>query len=302
MTKINSILGRNQQRNGRIHWHKTLAAVCAAVLLLAGITCAASEPIRTRLANAFLGRQEQLVMADFDADHDENKVILRIPGYLPDGFRLTQRLDGEQSISLNYEDGSRNAIYFSRSEYSDDGRAEMGWKEDAYTTEEITFCGLAGIFLKPVTGDVRPAVTFTDGNCLYIVETTLGRKELLKIAEGLAVEKVMVLKSPAWLPAGYTERSRTEFLTWNTEISYQNAAGKNVYFRRESLNTPAVRINDAVYFDTAPILVCGREGFLLSRRDGDSELRIRWSDDDFRYTVFGRISGQELLNIAENVK
>lgn len=302
MAKISDNFRQNQRQNGHAHWIRTLAASCAAVVLLTGITCAASEPIRTRIANMFLGRYEQLVTADFDAAEDDNKVVLRIPGYLPDGFKLKEKLEKADALTMHYANDAGEAVYFDRCEYTDTRKPELLWTKDAYTEEEITISGLKGIFLKPVSEDIYPAVVFTDGGCWYLIQTTLGEDQLLEIAEGLAVEKVMLLKSPAWLPAGYTERDRTQSRTWDLWISYKNAAGNSIYFRRESLSTPAVQINDTMHYDSTPVTVSGRQGVILSRRDGDSELRIRWTDDDFRYTVSGRISEADLMEIAEKVK
>ena len=300
--RINANFSGNQRRNGHAHWIRTLAASCAAVLLLTGITCAASEPIRRRIANVFLGRYEQLVTADFDAAEDDNKVVMRIPGYLPDGFELTMKLEEEESLTLHYADDTGEKVYFSRSEYSDTGKPEILWTKDAYTEEEITICGREGIFLDPLSEDKHSAVVFADGGFLYVIETTLGEDQLLEIAAGLSVEKVFLLKTPSWLPAEYTEHDRTQSRTWDLWISYKNASGSSLYFMRESLSTPAVQINDTAYYYSTPVTVGDRPGVLLSRRDGDSELRIRWTDDDFRYTITGRISEADLMEIAEKVK
>ena len=66
MAKINGILSAASYKQRRVPVSRRIAAVCAAVMLMAGVTCAAVEPIRERIANAFLRQDTGMVLVDFD--------------------------------------------------------------------------------------------------------------------------------------------------------------------------------------------------------------------------------------------
>lgn len=280
---------------------RRLAAACFAAVLLAGVTCTAVEPIRERIANAFLGQRDELVSADFDDTGDGEKIVLMKPGYVPEGFALTEQKAEYCSLSMVYEDGEGGAVYFSRQEYTDDDKGEILWSEDAYIAEETVIGGNSCILLRPARDGVRPSVTWTDDGYLYVIETTLSEEELIRIAEGMTMERVIGLTEPAWLPAGYQQIEVYKFRTNYVQIQYENAGGRHISFRREPLYSPGERSYDSRY-TRETVTVNGRDAVLLRQSGYEEYITVIWEDANFRYNLSGWVSEEDLTRIAESVK
>ncbi|MBQ8332592.1 MAG: DUF4367 domain-containing protein [Clostridia bacterium] len=300
MNRIHHIMEEKQPgRSGKLG--QRLAVACLAALLLAGVTSAAVEPIRERIANAFLGQWDSLVTADFDDTGDSEKIVLMKPGYIPEGFELTETKAEYGSLDLVYENGEGGAVYFSRQEYNDDEKAEILWSGDAYTAEETVIGGNACILLKPARDDVRPSVSWTDDGYLYIIETTLPADGLIRIAEGMVTDRVIGLTEPAWMPAGYRVSDVYEFRTNYVQITYENADGRRIHFRREALYSPGERGYDSRY-TRETVSVNGRDAVLLRQSGYEEHITIIWEDENFRYNLSGWSSEEELIRTAESVK
>lgn len=166
---------------------KRVAAV-AVVLCVGFFSVMSVEAVRVPITNFFLYITEKGTVIDFGGSNDNVPVIplgwdfVYAPAYLPKGYVLAETENYGKNFNATYSADTQSDIVFQQSQ-SFEGMLALDTEDAA--TEQITIGALDGLYVEE-NGSSMLFWLNSDG--WYLLTTTLGREETVKIAE--SVEKI----------------------------------------------------------------------------------------------------------------
>lgn len=188
--RINGILQSQRNRSAAGTGRRIGIGILASVLL-AGVTCGAVEPIREKIANAFLYREvlgeDTVVNIDFDgtaSDKEHNGTAL----YIPDGFEAEEKLCRESSIACVYRNGTGDWFAVTRQAYNEWSDMQFAYREGVFEPESLVTDAREYLLLRPTDEGGTNALLWAEDGYAIAIETTLSAEELIKIADSITAE------------------------------------------------------------------------------------------------------------------
>lgn len=190
MARISGILQSQRNRSAAGTGRRIGIGILAAVLL-AGVTCGAVEPIRQKIANAFLYRkvlgEDTMVNIDFDgtaSDEERNGTAL----YIPDGFEEQEKHCSESGITCDYRSSTGDWFAVTRQAYNEWSDMQFAYREGVFKPESVVTDGREYLLLRPAEEGGTNALLWAEDGYAFCIETTLAESEMLKIADGITAE------------------------------------------------------------------------------------------------------------------
>ncbi len=190
MEKIHGIIAAHRIRRTVRPGRRIGVGILAAVML-AGVTCGAVEPIREKIANAFLYRElrgdEEMVLIDFDgtaSDGEKSETAL----YIPDGFEAAEKRVGESSITCDYKNSDGDWFYVSRQAYNEWDDMQYAYREGTFLPESVVKDDREYLLLRPAADGTTHAVMWAADGYAFCIETTLTESEMMKIADSITAD------------------------------------------------------------------------------------------------------------------
>ena len=176
-----------KQKRISLGFCRRAAAVSAAVVLLAGISCAAVEPIREKIAGIFLRQEDEIMFVQFASSAEGPETT---QGYIPDGFSLTYRNAGEadSSLTCTYGNDQGQWLYVSKLLYKERDDMQYAYKEETFEAESAVAGGREYLILRPKQENGTHPVMWSEDGYAFALETTLSEEEMMKIAAGVTVD------------------------------------------------------------------------------------------------------------------
>lgn len=162
-------------------WARKVAVCLAVVITLALVACAAIEPIRERIANAFVTWYEKYNDIVFEMS-DEVGVPMQ-PTYIPEGYNEVYRYEFENDLTLVYENDEMMCYIFDRS-INREGFEHLIDNEKR-TMEEIDWRGGKAIYFKPIYDNIEYSMMWEENGYIYDVCVDVSEEELLRFAESV---------------------------------------------------------------------------------------------------------------------
>lgn len=190
MEKISGILQSQRNRSTAGSGRRIGIGILAAVLL-AGVTCGAVEPIREKIANAFLYREmhgaDAMVNIDFDGTASEDARSGNAL-YIPDGFEEGEKRCDESSITCDYRSSTGDWFAVTRQAYNEWSDMQFAYREGVFEPESLVTDGREYLLLRPAEDGGNNALLWAEDGYAFCIETTLAESEMLKIADGITAE------------------------------------------------------------------------------------------------------------------
>lgn len=162
-------------------WGKRVAVCLMIVLTLALVACAAIEPLREKVANAFLTWYDEYIDVKFEMD-ETNKSIAKVLTEPPQGFDLISVSDELNQLTMFYEDAEGHGFVFKRGEYFDNWRIRYDYLNVNF--DEVLINGIEGLH-SFTEGNSSHILTWLDGEYLYEIHAEVPLDELLKAASSV---------------------------------------------------------------------------------------------------------------------
>ncbi len=186
MKRIRGIFRRQRMwEHGKaaILWGKRVVVCFVILIALTFVACTTIEPLREKIANAFLTWYHEYVDVTFEKTSEE--VILKDLTYLPEGCRLmdNQELNGHK-ITL-YEDKNGNDLDFSRRPNDIYTTNNTSYDSEYYSIQSILINDIECILM--ISDDDEPHITITweDEGCVYDIASYLSLEEVIEMVKGV---------------------------------------------------------------------------------------------------------------------
>ena len=190
MARISGILQSQRNRSAAGTGRRIGIGILAAVLL-AGVTCGAVEPIRQKIANAFLYRkvlgEDTMVNIDFDgtaSDEERNGTAL----YIPDGFEEQEKRCDESGITCDYRSSTGDWFAVTRQAYNEWSDMQFAYREGVFEPESLVTDGREYLLLRSAEEGGTNALLWAEDGYAFCIENTLAESEMLKIADGITAD------------------------------------------------------------------------------------------------------------------
>lgn len=190
LARISGILQSQRNRSAAGTGRRIGIGILAAVLL-AGVTCGAVEPIREKIANAFLYREvlgeETVVNIDFDGTaSDEERSATDL--YIPEGFEAVEKQVRESSITCSYKNSDGDWFYVDRQAYNEWNDMQYAYREGIFLPESVVTESREYLFLRPTEDGGNNALLWAEDGYAFCIEGLLTAEELMKIADSITAE------------------------------------------------------------------------------------------------------------------
>lgn len=185
MQRIRGIFRRQRMRDHAkiaILWSKRVAVCFMILITLTFVACATIEPLREKIANAFLTWYDEYVDVTFEKSSDE--VILKDLTYIPEGCILidNQELNGHK-ITL-YEDKNGNYLDFSRIPYYTENTTES-YDSEYYKMQSIIIGDIECIMMTSTDEKQHIMITWLENGCIYNIASYLPLEEVIKMVKSV---------------------------------------------------------------------------------------------------------------------
>lgn len=144
-------------------WGRRVAVCLMVVLTFALVACAAVEPLREKLANAFLTWYEECVDIKFEIDETEEATI-KVLTKAPEGYELIDTYDENGFLDMVYQNADGNLLFFSRSPYHDN--VSIKHSEEYRFVEKVDINGVEGLHFYTEDNNSH-ILSWLDGKYLY---------------------------------------------------------------------------------------------------------------------------------------
>lgn len=190
LAKINGILQSQRNRSAAGTGRRIGIGILASVLL-AGVTCGAVEPIREKIANAFLYREvlgeDTMVIIDFDGTaSDEERTGTDL--YIPDGFEAEEKRCSESSVTCDYRNSTGDRIIITRQVCNEWRDMQFAYREGVFEPESLVTDAREYLLLRPTDEGGNNALLWAEDGYAIAIETTLSAEELIKIADSITAD------------------------------------------------------------------------------------------------------------------
>lgn len=156
-------------------------AVCFAVIVtLALVACAAIEPLRERVADAFVTWYEKWNGIVYETSETTGEPLL--PTYVPDGYEITYYDVTDELAVIEYVNNKNSFAFMRTKNYHD---KESFVDNEKCVMEEIEWRDGKAIYFKPIYEGVQHSMMWEEGGYVYIIDSSVSKEELIKFAESV---------------------------------------------------------------------------------------------------------------------
>lgn len=175
MRPVSRLAGRKRRR---------VLFVAAALVIMCAGTAVAVEPVRERIAEAFITVfGDHADISTTKEGHGDEKFTFRRyePDAIPEGYRviLDECCEETASSDIVYENGTGNTIAISQ--VASD-KISMDLASDGETLEKLCVRGIRGYY---VTDKEIGSIVWEEDGCVFTISSQLNREELVNLAERL---------------------------------------------------------------------------------------------------------------------
>lgn len=162
-------------------WARKIAVCFAVVITLALVACTAIEPIRERVADAFVTWYEKY--NDIVFEMTDKVGIPMQPTYIPEGYYEAYRDETDTDLILMYENDEMLCYAFTR--FINREGFEHSIDNEKRIMEEIEWRGGKAIFFKPLYEYAGYSMMWEEDGYIYTVDCDVSKEELFKFAESV---------------------------------------------------------------------------------------------------------------------
>ena len=188
MKRIRGIFRRQrmlEQAKAAVLWSKRAAVGFMILIALAFVACATIEPLREKIANAFLTWYDEYVDIEFEKTSGEG--IPKDITYIPEGSTLVEKKELNGFKILWYQDKNGNDLDFSRSPNHINTADSTSYDSEHYNIQSITINEMNCILMMPTddSHDQYIMITWEDEGYVYFVGSCLSLDEVIKMVESV---------------------------------------------------------------------------------------------------------------------
>lgn len=162
-------------------WGRRVAVCFIIVAMLALVACATIEPLREKIANAFVTWYEKYSIVSYEQTNIVTE--FKLPTNIPNGFNVIYRNENDTSCIIIYENSEMNRFVYTGDKINDN----VNWLVDneGVTMEEVDLNGTKAVYFKPLNEYDVHLIMWEDGNYVYTVDTDISKEELINFAESI---------------------------------------------------------------------------------------------------------------------
>lgn len=157
-------------------------AVCFAVIVtLTLVACVSIEPIREKVAGAFVTWYEKRNFIEFEVINEAGGPMS--PTYIPEGYKEVYRDETDTDLIIMYENEEMQIFIFTRNK----NHEGFEWRVDneKRVMEEIVWRTGKAIYFRPIFEEASHTMMWEESGYIYTVGSDVSKEAMIEFAEGI---------------------------------------------------------------------------------------------------------------------
>ena len=186
--KMSRLIRRYKNHDTRLMIFRNLKIAVTVFIILLGISFGILlqfEEVRAVCKKVIMEFYEKYIQVEYTADLSAKEVDVEME-YIPEGFRETEKIYNGWRILLQYENNMGDTIYLIYSKQMHTLQIDA----EHYSIEEIRIAeNVQGQFFESSDKQFRNYILYDDEEGYFVLESTLPKDEMIKIAKKIKIIK-----------------------------------------------------------------------------------------------------------------